>query len=241
MNGLACFEFLDLGALLYGVRLPGRLLASTLMLFLLATETGLAQPVSFGLKGGVPLTDAVGGNFGGTSEARRYTVGLMVELRLPASFAFEADGLYKRTGYRASQSDSGLTTTGQVRAHSWEFPLLMKYYLPLAPMVRPFVNVGYVIRHLSGVKGNAHITGTTAGGTRIDATLSVPASTVLRKDPTHGIAVGAGLRLGAARFHVTPEVRYTRWGGRPFDDQGPRGFFLQSSQNQVELLVGLSF
>jgi hypothetical protein len=213
----------------------------SLMLFLLATESALAQPVSFGLKGGVPLTDAVEGNFGGSSEARRYTVGLMVEVRLPASFAFEVDGLYKRTGYRASQSDAGITTMGQVRAHSWEFPLLLRYYLPLAPMARPFVGGGYVIRHLSGAKGSAHITGTTLGGTRIDATLSAPASTVIREDPTHGIAVGGGLRLGAARLHVAPEVRYTRWGGRPFDDQGPRGFFLQSSQNQVELLVGLSF
>ena len=87
----------------------------------------------------------------------------------------------------------------------------------------------------------AHITRTPSDGTRIDTTFSVPASTVIRKDPTHGIAVGAGLRLGAGRLHVAPEVRYTRWGGRPFDDQGPRGFFLQSSQNQVELLVGMSF
>jgi hypothetical protein len=156
------------------------------MLSLLATQGALAQPVSFGLKGGVPLADAVGGNFGGSSEARQYTVGLMVELRLPASFAFEADGLYKRTGYRASQSDSGVTIIGRVRALSWEFPLLLRYYLPLAPLARPFVGGGYVIRHLSGVKGSAHITGTTSGGTRIDTTLSVPASTVIRKDPTHG-------------------------------------------------------
>ena len=126
MNGPACFEFLDPGALPDGDRLhliemsrahpaknwlPWRLLAATsLMVFMLAIRTALAQPVSFGVKGGVPLTDAVEGDFGGASEARRYTVGLMIELRLPASFAFEADGLYRRTGYRASQSDSGLTT-----------------------------------------------------------------------------------------------------------------------------------
>ena len=211
------------------------------MLFLLATQRGQAQPLSFGLKGGVPLTGAVGGNFGGSSEARRYTVGLMLELRLPASLAFEANGLYKRTGYRASQSDSGITIRGQVRAHSWEFPLLLKYYPPLAPVARPFVGGGYVIRHLSAVRGDAHISGTLASGTPIDSAFSVPASTVIRNDPTHGMAAGAGLRLVAERLHVAPEVRYTRWRGRPFDDQGPRGCFLQSSQNQVDLLIGLSF
>ena len=211
------------------------------MLFLLATRGVHAQPVSFGVKAGVPLTDAVGGNFGGDSEARRYTAGLLLELRLPASFAFEANALYKRTGYRASQSDGGITSIGRVRANSWEFPLLVKYYLPVAPAARPFVHGGYVIRRLSGIQGHVHIFGTTPGGFSIDATLPMSASIVVRENPTHGIAAGAGLRLGAGRLHLAPEVRYTRWGGRPFDEQGPRGFFLQSSQNQVELLVGLSF
>ena len=212
------------------------------MLFLLPTPGGHGQPVSFGIKGGVPLTNAVGGNFGGGSEASRYTGGLMLELRLPASFAFEANGLYKRTGYRASQTDRSITSAGQVRANSWEFPLLVKYYLPFAPAVRPFVDGGYVLRRLTGVKGHVHVFGTSPDmGIPIDVTFPMSASTVLHEDPTHGIAAGAGLRLGAGPFHLSPEVRYTRWVGRPFDEQGPRGFFLQSSQNQVELLVGLSF
>jgi hypothetical protein len=117
----------------------------------------------------------------------------------------------------------------------------VKYYLPVAPAARPFVHGGYVIRHLSRIRASVHIFGASPGGTPIDTTFSVPASTVLHENPTHGIAAGAGLRLGAGRLHLAPEVRYTRWGGRPFDDQGPGGFFLESSQNQVELLVGLSF
>ena len=215
--------------------------SASVMLLLLATQGAQAQLVSFGVKGGVPLTNAVGGNFGGSSEASRYTVGPTLEFRLPASFAFEADALYKRTGYNASQSDSGITSMGGVRANSLEFPLLVKYYLPVAPAARPFVHGGYVIRHLSRIRASVHIFGTSPFGTPIDTTFSVPASTVLHENPTHGIAAGAGLRLGAGRLHLAPEVRYTRWGGRPFDDQGPGGFFLQSSQNQVELLVGLSF
>src|ERR1051325_971603 len=51
-----------------------------LILFLLATHGAQAQPVSFGVKGGVPLTDAVAGSFGGSSEARPYTVGFMPPL-----------------------------------------------------------------------------------------------------------------------------------------------------------------
>jgi hypothetical protein len=216
--------------------------SAALALFLVLAQGAKGQPVSFGVKGGVPLTDAVGGDFGGGTAASRYTAGVMLEVRLPASFAFEGDALYKRTGYQASQSDRSITTTGEVRANSWEFPLLLKYYLPVAPVVRPFVHGGYAVRRLTGVKGQTHVFGTSPGmGIPIDATFSIDASTIIRDDPTHGIATGAGLRLGAGRLHVAPEVRYTRWTGRPFDEQGPRGFFLRSSQNQVELLVSVSF
>src|SRR5262245_15774495 len=129
---------------------------------LLIARWAQAQPVSFGVKGGVPLTGAVEGSFGGASEAGRYTVGPMLELRLPASFAFEANALYKRTGYRASQSDSGVAIMGQVRARSWEFPMLMKYYLASAPAAprshgRLYVGAGYVVRRLWKIDGTARI------------------------------------------------------------------------------------
>ena len=212
----------------------------SLVLLLPAAQHGQTQVLSFGLKGGIPLTNAVAGNFGGASEARRYTVGPMMELRLPASLAFEADALYKRTGYRASQSDSGITIRGQARAHSWEFPMLLKYYLPWLA-ARPFVGGGYTIRRFSKVEGTAQISGTLSSGTPIETRFSVPRSTVLHNDPTHGMAAGLGLRLITQRLHLSPEIRYTRWTGRPFDDQGPRGFVLQSTQNQVEVLLGVSF
>jgi Outer membrane protein beta-barrel domain len=210
-----------------------------LLLLLLTAQSAQTQPVSIGLKAGIPLTNAVAGNFGGSSEASRYTVGPMLELRLPASLAVEAGALYKRTGYRASQSDSGITIRGQVRAASWEFPMLIKFYLPMA--ARPFVEAGYVIRRISKIEGTAHISRDLASGTPIDATFSVPASTILRDDPTHGLTAGIGFRPINRPLRVSPEIRYTRWTGRPFDDQGPRGFFLQSTRNQVELLIGVSF
>ena len=45
-------------------------------------------------------------------------------------------------------------------ANSWEFPLLLKYYLPgrLLP-ARPFIEIGYVARHLDVVKAVESIFG----------------------------------------------------------------------------------
>ena len=58
-----------------------------------------AQSLSFGVKAGVPATDAIEGSFGSHAEAPRYIVGPTVELGLPFSFGVEVDALYRRTGH----------------------------------------------------------------------------------------------------------------------------------------------
>ena len=170
-----------------------------------------AQLLSVGVKGGVPFTDAVEGSFGNRSEARRYTVGPMVEVRLPFSLGVEFNALYKRTGYSTVDSAFGITSIGQVRANSWEFPLLLKYYLPVRlPSARPFIEIGYVARHLDVVKATESIFGRdTIGGNPVNQTIALNRSFLLRDNPTHGVAVGGGLRFRAGRLRIAPEIRYT--------------------------------
>src|SRR5260370_41942165 len=73
--------------------------AGFVVLALVLINSGLhAQSVSFGVKGGVPLTSAVESN-GPAPGAKRYTVGPMIEIALPFSFAFEAGVRYRPTGY----------------------------------------------------------------------------------------------------------------------------------------------
>ena len=59
----------------------------------------------------------------------------------------------------------------------------------------------------------------------------------LNKYTVGGFVVGAGIDLHVLLIHVSPEIRYTRWGSAHFLDP----FGLQSNQNQAEFLVGITF
>jgi len=50
--------------------------------------------------------------------------------------------------------------------------------------------------------------------------------------------MGVGLDIHALVIHLSPEIRYTRWGTEHF--KLPNGSFL-SNQNQAEFLVGITF
>jgi hypothetical protein len=149
----------------------------------------------------------------------------------------ELSALYRRTGYSTSDTNLGITFLTQVRANSWEFPLLGKFYLPghFLP-VRPFVEAGYVARSLSGVKGVVQ-----GFGTGMIASSPLNTRELLGDNPTHGFALGGGLQLRVGKLRIAPEIRYTRWTGRAFDTQGSRRFFVQSLQNQADFLLGLRF
>ncbi len=202
-----------------------------------------AQSVSFGVKGGVPLTSAVESN-GRVPGAKRYTVGPMIEIALPFSFAFEGDALYRRTGYNVISGDLGTTTDTHLRANSWEFPLLAKYYFgPRRVPVRFYAAGGYVLRHVSGFDISIHSYGTDfLTGRPFDSTFHTGSTQdYVRDNPANGFVAGGGARFHIGHFAVAPEVRYTRWVGVTFNQFGSHGFFVQSLQNQADVLVGITF
>src|SRR5437868_8630099 len=97
---------------------------------LFGCAAAMAQPVSVGIKGGLPLTDFLNAASGGQSilsaTTNRYVVGPSIELRLPAGFGVEFDALYRHFSYNATtnlvDAISNIRTTG----NDWEFPLLLK-------------------------------------------------------------------------------------------------------------------
>jgi opacity protein-like surface antigen len=187
-----------------------------------------AQPVighfvSFGVTGGVGLTDAfsdetvagLNANIHYFSGSKDYIVGPAIEVHLPLRLSVEFDALYRPLNLtRAAFITVAPSSTTRTAIVSWECPLLAKYRLP-AHLVSPFVEAGPSFRSVT----NQSLSGIQLSG--------------------EGFTAGVGVEAKLGPIKIGPEVRYTRWGG----DSNPAMSSLQaqSNVNQVELLLGLKF
>jgi opacity protein-like surface antigen len=205
----------------------------------LSAVAAFSQPFSFGVKGGMPMTDFLSAvrtqNFTSTTTTNRYIIGPTAELRLPFGLGVEVDALYRHFSFGSSGGISGITstfTTSDTSGGTWEFPILAKYRFH-GEFVRPFVVGGVSWDKLSGLSQTV---------TRVVANISNTTTTSdpfeLRNDTTRGFVLGAGLDVKVLLIHIAPEVRFTRWGAKHFVD--PNGL-LKSKQNQAEFLVGITF
>lgn len=208
-----------------------------LFLLLMGASAVFSAPLSLGVKAGVPLTDFFSTvnspNFGFNSNTKRYLAGPTVELHLPAGFSVELDALYRRFNYESSGSLIDVLTNNRTTGNAWEFPLLLKYNAGHG-MVRPFVDGGVSFDTLSGLTQTVTNTIFPNGRTTTSATGN-PAE--LQNSTTTGFVLGGGVDIHVLLLHISPEVRYTRWGSQHFQLNN----FLQSSQNQAEFLVGFTF
>jgi opacity protein-like surface antigen len=212
----------------------------TLCLLLLGAAAASAQPFGVGIKAGLPLSDFVSaansGNFRFDTTTNRYILGPSVELRLPKGFGIELDVLYRHFGYNSVSTISGITTTitdARTSSSAWEFPLVVKYKFGELPLLHPYVEAGVSWNKLTGLTQD--VTTTVAGIVNSSST-SKPAE--LSNSSTRGFVMGVGVDFKALVIHITPEIRYTRWGAKQFID--PNGL-LNSNQNQAEFLVGFKF
>src|SRR5260370_21441119 len=111
-----------------------------------------AQPLSFGVKLGVPTGDAfdIARNPGTASNyftgGGQFIVGASAELRLPFGLGLEGDILYTRFNF---SSQNILGSGGN--SNSFEFPILGKYRFAGFGPARPFVGVGPSFRRLQSV------------------------------------------------------------------------------------------
>jgi len=206
---------------------------AVLLLLTVAPGAAVAQ-FTLGVKAGVPLTDIFetisSPRFGFNSETKRYIIGPTVELRLPAGLSVEFDALYRRFNYDYNTSVLDILTNNRTTGNAWEFPLMLKYRFP-GILARPFVAAGANFDTFSGLRQT--VVNTVTGR---ETTSSNP--TDYRDKINKGVVVGAGVDVRAVFIHISPEIRYTRWGSEPFRDLA--GTF-RSSRNQAEFLVGFTF
>jgi opacity protein-like surface antigen len=186
-------------------------MVKTFSALIVFSAAACAQPFGAGLKIGAPLTDALTiqspNPFAYVSETHRYVVGGMVEFRLPKRLSVEVDALYRSFELRGTAN----STSGA----SWEFPVLAKYKL-LAGPVRPYVEGGLVLSHLSGLSDLVRVNHTS----------------------NYGITAGAGLEIHALVLRISPEIRYEGYAFPFFDTSAPG---VSSGRNQALVMVGIGF
>ena len=142
-----------------------------------------AQPVSAGLKIGVPFTDAFQNQpyptvSTLTASSNSYTLGPYVELRLPWHFSIEADALYRGIQFT--------NLTGSASSGEWDFPIMAKYKFLKGP-IKPYIAGGLDFSHISDIKNFVNANNTA----------------------NFGVAIGAGVEVHALVVRISPEIRYT--------------------------------
>jgi hypothetical protein len=183
------------------------------------------------------------------SETKRLLIGPTFRLDLVHGLGLEFDALYQRIDYDFSTLNS---STGEFNqsfqestANKWEFPLLVQYAFSVRRM-KPFVEAGPSILHITATKNAI----TTISSMPPSPTV---ASVTGQTGTWAGVATGGGVDIRWSRFHVRPEVRYSRWfsqttgiqsviaslGSFPSIIPSPEGVHL--NQNEVNFLLGLTF
>jgi len=209
----------------------------TFIIFFVWAAAAFSQPIGFGVKGGLPLTEAFNTASGPvrsyTSDTKRYIVGPQVELRLPAGLGIELDALYTKLNFSSVTSAAGSVFNAATDADAWEFPLLLKYKFggpnAIAASVRPFVTTGASFRRLTNISQvGSFITG------------SAPSTpTELQDKNSTGFVIGGGVEIRALFLRISPEVRFTRWGTANFLEGVSN--LLETNRNQGQFLVGIHF
>jgi Outer membrane protein beta-barrel domain len=198
--------------------------------FLLITAAPSLAQIGFGVKGGVPLTDLFDAeNPAAATETRRYIIGPMVEVRLPAGLAIELDALYTRANFSNALDATGSIVTAPFDTDAWEFPLLLKKKFgganAVAASVRPYIGAGASFRRLTGISNiGSFITGNRSGEVDRNNT---------------GFVAGGGLEIRALFIRISPEFRFTYWGTDHFTE-GLANIW-KTNRAQGQFLVGLSF
>jgi hypothetical protein len=177
-------------------------------LFILTVTAG-AQPFSAGIKVGAPFTDAIlllpGAAPDADAVTNHYIVGPYGEVRLPGGFSVEVDALYRSFNY-----SPGVATMNN---GSWEFPVMAKYKLLKKGPVKPYIEGGLLLSHLTGSDAN------------------------ITHASNYGVTLGAGIEIHAFVLRISPELRYDGFFFHDFSSNS----FVQSNRNQAMFLVGIGF
>ena len=211
---------------------------SCISIVLLACQACLGQSVSLGVKAGGRLMDDISTSHNSaTSESKRYIFGPMVEFGLPLGLSLEADALYQRQGYRSTPGTMLGAAFERAHANAWEVPVLLKYK-PGKSSIKPYIEAGVSPRLMNGVSDD--VSGYTMDSVT-GATIYVHSHGTTDWSNSVGAVFGGGVQFSLGSLRLAPELRYTRWNNMAKNDFGSYGYEFHSTQNQVDLLLGISW
>ena len=191
------------------------------------------QSFAVGVIGGAMATGDLTGA-GATGVSKRYVAGPALDVGLPLGLGVEVDALYRREGYQTGFGNFAYSIFSDERANSWEFPMLLKYRLPLRG-VRPFVEAGYAPRVIRGTTSSDYVQ-------YFPSLLPVSHTTQTTHWPvTHGLVIGGAVQFGIGRLRLSPAVRLTLWYNTAISGVYADGPSWQSKQNQVDVLLGIGW
>ncbi len=169
--------------------------------------SGFGYKVSLGVVAGLALTDglrtrsysfsntlgidpatgglaAAGGTVIVNSNRTSPVVGIVTEIAMPKHISMELVGLYRPLNARDIVFSNGVTSERRFTVLTWEFPLLVKYKLPIR-RANPFLELGPSFRASGNLNG--------ANPSR------------------HGITTGIGIELRQRGITIEPTLRFTHW------------------------------
>jgi hypothetical protein len=190
-----------------------------LLLVVFASASFAESPIMFGVRGGVPFNAAntFGSRFGVLS-TQRFELGPTLGVRLPFGLSVEGDALFHRQTLKVPQV-AGFNPG--VNWDSWQFPVMLKI-TPGAGAIAPVFGAGAVVRH----------------GKDLSAIPSFLFNN--SSSNTVGFVAGGGVRIKLGAVNLTPELRYTRWGGGSFT-QSLMNELSPFSRHEASVLVGITF
>jgi hypothetical protein len=202
-----------------------------LALLAIVPASGWAQRFTFGVEGGVPAQNPVGGS---TSKLP-FAVGPTVTVRFFSRLSLESGVLFYRLGERTDNftllfPESALSIgSNKWHAKALEIPFLAKYhFLSESHTWRPFLTAGPAVRR------------TSIDYTRTSSTLSGNSFLYLGQPVVKNNSVkwnvdpvvGDGVSFRTGKIYLEPQVRYSYWGA---------GKNSVVQKNQVQFLMGLRF
>ena len=126
---------------------------------LLLAAPALFSQISWGVRGGIPLTSALEdfpSRLTFRNKPHYWTLGPTIEIRLPARLGISFDALYERLQYEGPGG-------GQASGGEWTFPAMLRYRFG-SGMFRPYAAAGGSFNKVTGIAApRSSVTGIVLG------------------------------------------------------------------------------